>query len=189
MPQLAGAKASQRGAELKPIREKAFQIWQGNKDLKGEALNIQLASIGFQVSRSTVQGWIGRWGRGGGLAEFTQSMQDNHLVKAALKMGASVVPSWEDIIKAIPDRSELASLILDGFLKVIGERNEENNKLYEQINTANKTISSLSEQLKNITEDRQRLMQEYNNFLIKHKTGGHFTLDQAQHILIPKRPE
>jgi len=95
--------------------------------------------------------------------------------------------TWEDIVQTAPDRLELASLLLDGFIKVLADQRQRIDELLRELDTANKTIATLSEQVAAITEDRKKVTQELNEVLVKTRSGGLYTLDQAQHILIPKQ--
>ena len=86
--------------------------------------------------------------------------------------------TWEQIIKAIPYKAALAFLLIDGFTGRIKSLSQENQELKN-------SISEWEQKYNLLLEDRKNVMTQYNEHLAKEKCGGHFTLDETQHILIP----
>jgi len=101
--------------------------------------------------------------------------------KAAETLQPAPKLTWEQIIEAVPERLELASLVFDGMLKAVNERNE----LQARIVGLNNQMEELAERLKVMTEDRARILKELNHYISKDK-GSTFTLDESKRIPIPR---
>ncbi len=87
--------------------------------------------------------------------------------------------TWEQVIQTVPDKTTLAFLLVDGFTDRIG-------KLDTALKQSEEKAKKWETKYNLLLEDRKRLMIEYNNYVSQQRTGGKFTLDQTQHILIPK---
>jgi len=175
---LTGKQAFERGLELASARRWACEYWVTNPNATVREIQKALkAATGEFVAESTIRGWHLRLKTGGLPQESIQPVPQ----KPSLKI------TWEDIVRTAPDRLELASLLLDGFIKVLADQRQRIDELLKELDTANKTVATLSEQVAAITEDRKKVMQELNEVLVKTRSGGHFTLDQTQHILVPKQ--
>jgi len=175
---LTGKQVTERGLELANARKWAYEYWETNPDatptLTQEALK---AATGEFVAVSTIGGWHLRLETGRLPQEPIQPMPQK----------PSPGLTWEDIVRTAPDRLELASLLFDGFIKVLADQRQRIDELLKERDTLNKTIATLSEQVAAITKDRKKIMQEYDELLAKIRSGGHFTLDQTRQILGPKR--
>jgi len=91
--------------------------------------------------------------------------------------------TFEDIISTAPNTAVLGQLMLDGITALI-------NDLREELSGANDTITKLQDEkeewkrkFENMSEDRERIMREYNEKILKGKV---FTIDQTKHTLVPK---
>jgi len=168
----------ERGLELARARKWACEYWVTNPNATAREIQKALkAATGEFVAESTIRGWHLRLETGGLLQEPIQPMPQK----------PSPELTWEDIVRTVPDRLELASLVLDGITKVIADERERNAELLKELDTASKTITNLSEQVTAITEDRKNIMQQLNELLAKKRSGGHFTVDQTRQILVPKQ--
>jgi len=89
--------------------------------------------------------------------------------------------TWRDVVKAVPDRTTLANLVLDGFLQVFNEKN----KLEDKVKELAVKNEEQSKNIELLTKERINLMQQLNHYIAKEK-GVVFTIDQAKNILVPK---
>jgi len=175
-PPLVGTQPAERGIELTNAREWVYKYWEVNPDATPTQCQRALKDgTGEIVSRSTIGSWLLRWKR--------RNLSGESISPMPRVLGSEL--TWEDILQAMPDRIELALLVLDGITNVIADERQRSSELLKELDTASETIAKLSGQVKDITEDRKRLMQQYNELIIKTRSGGHFTLDQTKHILIP----
>ena len=111
-----------------------------------------------------------------GVCRRTVSMwKHNWLASVSTAPALEFVPglTWEKIVEAAPDKVALAVFILDGFVA--------------KLQDADNKLKTAKEETKSIMEDRIRVFALYNELLTKQISGGHFTLDQTKHQLIPKR--
>lgn len=183
MAKLTGVEKVSRGRELEPVRRRAFVIWKQDPNIRSCDLRKILEHEGHKLCRSTPDTWLSRWRHGKGYAKPYRQRLAIQLPTQPIKPAR--VPeqiTWEAIIKAVPDTRILGALVIDGFTAKIQELNEEILVLKREADR----VKPLEERLANITEDRKKVFQAYNEILIKVKTGGHFTIDDIQHILIPK---
>lgn len=91
--------------------------------------------------------------------------------------------TFGDIISAAPNTAVLGQLMLDGITALINELREELSEAKGTITKLQGEKEELGRQLKNMTEDRERLMRDYNERILKGKV---FEIDQTKHILVPK---
>lgn len=177
-PGLTGMRLVERGIELTTARVWCYEYWKAHPDATPD--QVQKAwkdETGEIVHRDTVRSWLIRWKRG--------SLPGVPIPPDSREPGSEL--TWEDILQAVPDRIELALLVLDGFTKVIADERQRNSELLKELDTASETITNLSEQVEAITEDRKRLMQQHNELISKTRSGDHFTLDETKQILVPRQ--
>jgi len=129
------------------------------------------ASQTYNVSRTSIYSWL----------------KADHLpmpakIESKEHIGAPSQPTWEQVVKAFPDRATLASFLLDGVLAAISEKNA----LREELDRLIEDNKKLFETTELITKDREKVMQELNNYLIKEKNIT-FGIDQAKRTLVPKK--
>lgn len=99
------------------------------------------------------------------------------------KKEEKVVITFEDIVSAAPNTAMLGQLMLDGITTLINELREELSGAKSTITQLQGDKEELKGQLKNMTENRERIMREYNEKILKGKV---FTIDQTKHLLVPK---
>jgi len=92
--------------------------------------------------------------------------------------------TFEDIVSAAPNTAMLGQLMLDGITTLINELREEISEKNSTITQLQGDKEELKRQLKNMTENRERIMREYNEKILKIK-GKVFTIDQTKHLLTP----
>lgn len=90
--------------------------------------------------------------------------------------------TFEDIVSAAPNTAMLGQLMLDGITTLINELREELSGAKSTITQLQGDKEELKRQLKNMTENRERIMREYNEKILKGKV---LTIDQTKHILVP----
>lgn len=173
----AGREIHRRAKELAPIKAVIEAKWDKDPSISlREALQIAvecLASRGITTSRSTRYWWYHRW-----LKERSKEP-----TRKPAPLPTRVLPTWDEIIKAIPDTAVLGALLIEGFMAKIQERDEKIKTLEE----ATAMVEELKRQVRAITEDRTKIFQDYNELLAKVKTGGHFTIDTIKRLIVPKQ--
>ncbi len=142
----------------KKAKQLAFELWQQNPKITGAELNRKLKEKGIEVNKSTAYSW---------LKGFSQD-------KGEL--------SLEQIIKAAGSVEALSLLFYQGVMQELTKKDEAYHLLKQE---SDKKISRLQREMENITDDRDRVMREYNEKLAKVKVGT-VTLDETKHRLIPK---
>jgi len=181
---LSPADKRQRGIELKPAREYAHRTWEKYPDINRIQLSNTLKRAGYVVNSSTVNTWLSRWRRKRQAhVPVRQAPVPVKQIRVQIPIQIPVPElTWEQVIKAFPDRATLASYLFDGALAAVNERN----KLQDEINRLTAKNVKLSETVESITEDRKGLMQELNHYIAKEK-GIVFGIDHAKRILVPKK--
>lgn len=149
----------QRGKELAPKRAEAFRLLDEEPSLTG----IQLAER-VSVARGTAYSWKARWLR--------RNTGLHPINKEGLKLPGTHDLTWEEVVAACPDIDALALLVLRGILGAMSDKDRQ--------------IEELKKQVKDITEDRIRVMANHNALLTKIRSDGHMEISSALHTLVPK---
>lgn len=163
MARLIGKAVKDRAKELEPVRTQIKAEW-----LKNPAIRPVEVAPQYGVSESTVYCWFSKWR------------------KKAPGMPQKLLPTWEAIVQAAPDSIVLGGILLDGLMGKIQLLNSHNEQLQKALDSATQEVEQLRKKLLDITEDRRKVFQAYNELLTKLKTGGHFTIDNVQHVLAPR---
>lgn len=177
-PKLSGIDVPKRGEELKEYRKAAFMLWEGHPSISANELRASLKrTFGIDIAYGTVKSWLDRWSKKKAKSVVLPPQE-------VAKPAPSTKITWEQVVQAIPDRLELASLVLDGLLrKIIGQADTIGN-LEKQHSEDGEKIKTLSEQLETITEDRKNVMAQLNSYIVKEKSrGGHFSLDNLKTLV------
>jgi len=85
-------KRTRSKSELEALREKAYTTWD-----EDPSYSVPRLAKDLKVSYSTVYGWLKRW-------------KVSH--EKFAKFGGEA-PTWEDILRAVPDKATLGGIILD----------------------------------------------------------------------------
>lgn len=91
------------------------------------------------------------------------------------KSPAQAKTSFEAILEAIPDTSVLGGILIDGFMG--------------KLRASEERIAELKKQMRELVEDKKKIFREYNELQAQRKTGGHYSIDQVQHQIVPKERE
>jgi hypothetical protein len=158
-----GAARIERGKELAPIRNRAYELLKQNPMLTATPLQSILLSEGLKVEANTCQNWIHRWRQREQQKEQTQPKPELN---------------WDHIVKAVPDINTLGQILLHGFMAKLSEKDS----AYEVLKQEN---IRLQDELNEAKRERDKIASEFNERLAKAKIGT-LTLDQVQHRLIRK---
>jgi len=188
-PTLSGLASVKRAEELKPIRDRARKLWEGNGCLGPAEIGDILISEGFpKVARSTVDGWVFRWNRRAAQAEALKVIKPEAAPIASLQLPVTgpQQTTWEDIVSAAPSIEILAQLVLQGFMTELDRRDGAYCVLQDENITLQDTINSLKKELKEAYRERALIMAEFNEKLAKAKIGT-LTLDTVKKRLFKKQ--
>jgi len=121
----------ERGKEMAPIRQTAFEIWERNPEIKPAELHSQLKQYGKEVNLSTCMAWLYKWRNGRGLAR--KRKVEAEPVKAE---SVKVEPTWEQI----------KSVVLQAFEEAgkVPMLEEDNNRLRNIVAAQKEQIKSMA---------------------------------------------
>jgi len=179
---LTSAERIKRTAELKPARTYAHGVWEQAPDTSRLQMSNVLKKAGYVVNPTTVNSWLVTWRKkrqASVIVEQVPALAKQIRVQVPIQIPTQL--TWEQVIKAFPDRATLADYLLDGVLAAVNERNELQGEI-DRLTTDNK---ELSETVKLVTEDRAKVMQQLNHYMLKEK-GVTFRINEAKRILVPK---
>ena len=187
-PKLAGRIAT-RALELYDARRAVYNMVYRNSDIAVSAVVSNLAGQGFpKIARTTVYCWVKRAKEGKTPRFFGRKR--GVLIPWEDTMVKPPIPepdlTWKDIIEKVPNRDELAQLLLDGVVSHIGELHTENAECRARATKMEAVNVELRKNIDFLVKDRNEVLQKYNELLSETRDKGKWTLDQTRHQLIPK---
>jgi len=164
---LGAKEIADRGRELASLREQAYQALGQNPDLTPQELSERLG-----VNESTARTWRDRWRR--------QSQRKEPVISK------EPLVTFEQILEAVPDTETLAILTFQGMMKLIEDKDDNLKALKQDNLNYLQALSAVKAELEKVTEEKNRIMREYNELLSRKKVET-LDLTQVKHRLALKQ--
>jgi len=157
----SGAKMKERGKELAPIRQTAFEIWGRNPEIKAIKLQSVLKQYGHEINISTCGAWLFKWRKGKGLAR-KMKVEAEPMKAEPVKVGEI---TFAQIVQAIPDIETLGVLLFQGMMQKLEEKDTAYDQLRQENVDQQEIISTLKQDLGRALGEVNRISREYNDLV------------------------
>lgn len=154
-------KMRERGKELAPIRQTAFEIWERTPEIKAVKLQSVLKQYGHEVNYYTCRAWLVKWGKGKGLAK-KMKVEAEPVKAEPVKVGEI---TFAQIVQSAPDIETLGVLLFQGMMQKLEEKDTAYDQLRQENVDQQEIISTLKQDLGRALGDFNRISREYNELV------------------------
>lgn len=155
------AKMKERGKELAPIRQVAFEIWERNPEIKAIKLQSVLKQYGHEVNYCTCRAWLDKWREGKGLAR-KMKVEAEPVKAEPVKVGEI---TFAQIVQSAPDIETLGVLLFQGMMQKLEEKDTAYDQLRQENVDQQEIIANLKQDLGRAQGDLNRISREYNDLV------------------------
>lgn len=161
------AEMRERGKEMAPIRQIAFEIWGRTPEIKAKKLQSVLKQYGKEVNISTCGAWLFKWRKGEGLAR-KRKVEAEPVKAEPVKVGEI---TFEQIVQAAPDIETLGVLLFQGMMQKLEEMDTAYDLLQQENVKLQEIIANLNKGLEKANGELNRISREYNELMASKKAS------------------